>query len=924
MKKITFILLVFPLFVFAQISGNLNPNYGNNGIFGVSKHSTFQTQDAALQGDKILIYGQMQLNGNSLNDVVFRVNSDGSLDKTFADYGVIELDGSSYLFSNNNYIETFVDGKFIICNNVGNANNQRAVLLHKFTIDGEKDISFGNNGDLLLNYLPYNASVITKPMIVPDASKVILPILKWNSVGNASTGSALHKLEANGSIDGDFGDNGYVDFENRIILSVDRNRFSSNWVDQIFGGVEGDMLLSMQSLPRNTQNFYSQYVKRSGAYTNNLEGFSASNSMFQGRFYEVDDIVLGKSSSLAILDVNGDFYPYFGNETPLYSYNTTMYNNVGNGTTSSFKTGFKVLQNGNFILFGTKFYSGFSGNFIISKIGYNDTNNDGLTDDFGVDGVNEFDLSGDDRMIDCFEKPNGKIVCIGSSEFFVNDSQESVLRRPSMVQMAANGHLDTSFGDGGVYLGNPYFKYGNGVVVKRWNGATGQIVPEWIGTATEPYSGKQRIERVFVNDPHTTSSATLTRTLFRDVKISNGITYKAFTQYLDAALVVGYVNNNGNNNFMLYRSSIYGNEFGGLTNEIVQTDINNGSDDKATAAVIQNDNGVKKILVVGESDGNLAMVRYFADGNDAGLIDTSFGINGIFSKSSSSKQKQATIPFVPNMVKSTDDGTIYMCGEEVNGNTHRFALKKFDASGNEDVGFQAFDELTGVSNVAQNFEILSDGSFIVIGQTGNFQTKIRKYNQNGTPDNNFGANSYLFLETSDIDAKLNDITILDDGRVAVVGYVDGEALVSLFSQDGILDAGFASNGILKTKYDFDSIKLTSVEQEDENNILITGTSEKDGASNVFSAQVLIQDALSVDEFDKNSFSVYPNPASSKINIKNNSNLVIQRVEIYNVLGEKLMSEKVESTIDVSNILPGIYFIKMFGESFSVSKRFVKK
>ncbi len=910
MKKITLLLSFLPLFIFAQNSGSLNPNYGTNGIIGVSRTLPFTIGDATLQGNKILISGRIQTGPTSLTDIILRYNNDGSIDRTFADNGIIELDESAYSFSYDNYIETFADGKFILCNNI-NYNNGRAILLNKYTVNGENDINFGTNGGLFLDYLPYNASVSNKPLIVPDASKVVLPITMWNSVGNSPIGSTLHKLESNGTIDNEFGDNGYVNFEGKLINSIDRNTYNGNWIDEIFGGLEGDMFLSMR-IPGSQPNHYPQYVANSGAFTDNF-GNSNFNDLFTSRFYETEDIILGTSVSLSLLTRNGNFYARYSDESPSFSYNTTMYN-VFIGASSQQKPGFKVLENGNYILFGSKFPTTTDGNFVISKIGYNDNDGDGLTDDFGIDGVNEFDLSGDDRMIDCFEKPDGKIACVGNS-----NNQDGGLRSLSMVQVAANGNLDSSFGDGGIYLGNPYFKYNNGVLVTRYNGITGQPRTDWIGTATEPYSGKQRLEVVY---PNSTLSSTLTRTLFNELNISNGISYIAFTNNIDAALVVGSVNNNnGNNNFMLYRTSIYGNEFGGLTNEIVQTDINNGSDDRATAAVIQDDNGVKKILVVGESDGNLAMVRYFADGADAGLVDTSFGNNEILNRSAS--QSLNAIPFVPTQVQSTADGTLYMSGEEIIDQEHRFSLKKFDANGTEDITLEAFDTLTDVSNVAQDFEILADGSFVVIGQTGNYETKIRKYNSDGSPDVNFGVNSYLYLYTGSSAAGLNDIIVLSDGRIAVVGYVDDEALVSLFDINGNLDSVFANTGVLTSSFNFDSVVLTSVEQVDENNILITGNSSLEGNSDLFTAQVLITNSLDINEYDSDDFTLYPNPTKDKLTIASNNNIPIDTVEFYDVLGKRILTISINfENIDVSKLALGTYFVKIKAGSSSVSKKLV--
>ena len=58
------------------------------------------------------------------------------------------------------------------------------------------------------------------------------------------------------------------------------------------------------------------------------------------------------------------------------------------------------------------------------------------------------------------------------------------------------------------------------------------------------------------------------------------------------------------------------------------------------------------------------------------------------------------------------------------------------------------------------------------------------------------------------------------------------------------------------------------------------------------------------------FSMYPNPASNRLNIS--ANETIQNADIFNVLGKKVMSIEINKTsesIDVSNLTSGIYLVK---------------
>ena len=57
----------------------------------------------------------------------------------------------------------------------------------------------------------------------------------------------------------------------------------------------------------------------------------------------------------------------------------------------------------------------------------------------------------------------------------------------------------------------------------------------------------------------------------------------------------------------------------------------------------------------------------------------------------------------------------------------------------------------------------------------------------------------------------------------------------------------------------------------------------------------------------NSFYVYPNPASDRLNL---SGLDVQNTEVFDVTGKLLVSTTQQNTIDVSSFVSGIYFVKI--------------
>jgi len=87
-----------------------------------------------------------------------------------------------------------------------------------------------------------------------------------------------------------------------------------------------------------------------------------------------------------------------------------------------------------------------------------------------------------------------------------------------------------------------------------------------------------------------------------------------------------------------------------------------------------------------------------------------------------------------------------------------------------------------------------------------------------------------------------------------------------------------------------------------------------------------QSSLSINDFEKeNGISLYPNPVEgSLLYIATTSSL---QVEIYNVLGKKIITTNVDSIknkIDVGFLYSGVYLIKLSSDKGSVTKKIVKK
>jgi beta-glucanase (GH16 family) len=86
-------------------------------------------------------------------------------------------------------------------------------------------------------------------------------------------------------------------------------------------------------------------------------------------------------------------------------------------------------------------------------------------------------------------------------------------------------------------------------------------------------------------------------------------------------------------------------------------------------------------------------------------------------------------------------------------------------------------------------------------------------------------------------------------------------------------------------------------------------------------RVYQNNGLSTDEVYGKNFTVYPNPASDYIKIA--SNEVIDRLEVYSILGNLVISESNSlDRIDISTLNPGIYLLNIYLGSIKITKKVV--
>jgi archaellum component FlaF (FlaF/FlaG flagellin family) len=142
---------------------------------------------------------------------------------------------------------------------------------------------------------------------------------------------------------------------------------------------------------------------------------------------------------------------------------------------------------------------------------------------------------------------------------------------------------------------------------------------------------------------------------------------------------------------------------------------------------------------------------------------------------------------------------------------------------------------------------------------------------------------------------------------------------------------------INSEYQQKEFDFSNVSAADENEFFkvrfrFNGTNMTEYANkkvifNNIAVSAVDKNVLSAEDYllEEQNLTIYPNPAKDKIRILSNSS--IDKVLVYNILG-KLVYESPKKTsnlsVDISNLSKGIYFIKVFSDGFSKTKKIVKE
>lgn len=227
-----------------------------------------------------------------------------------------------------------------------------------------------------------------------------------------------------------------------------------------------------------------------------------------------------------------------------------------------------------------------------------------------------------------------------------------------------------------------------------------------------------------------------------------------------------------------------------------------------------------------------------------------------------------------------------------------------------------FDLGTGPDNQITAIAIQNDGKIIIGGwftsYNGSPVNRIARLNVDGSIDNTFNPGSGP-------NANISALAIQSDGKIVIAG---GFKTYNGTTRNGIARVNF--DGTLDNSFDpgYGKSNITTMAIQPDGKILIGG---------LFTggiARILGDGSMAVEETnypDNNQISIFPNPSSDFISIKNRNRNLKPSYKIYNIFSQEILSGQLETettAVDISRLPQGLFLLQI-GETKGITFKFIK-
>ncbi|MFC2096608.1 T9SS type A sorting domain-containing protein, partial [Bacteroidota bacterium] len=104
--------------------------------------------------------------------------------------------------------------------------------------------------------------------------------------------------------------------------------------------------------------------------------------------------------------------------------------------------------------------------------------------------------------------------------------------------------------------------------------------------------------------------------------------------------------------------------------------------------------------------------------------------------------------------------------------------------------------------------------------------------------------------------------------------------------------------------------------------------DNQGLQSTYNDSYEISESIGINKLDRNSINIYPNPTNNKVTVEINQTQLIKSIDIYNLVGEKVLNisglNDIKYTIELSSLPKGMYIVKVNDQESSFVRRIILK
>jgi len=220
----------------------------------------------------------------------------------------------------------------------------------------------------------------------------------------------------------------------------------------------------------------------------------------------------------------------------------------------------------------------------------------------------------------------------------------------------------------------------------------------------------------------------------------------------------------------------------------------------------------------------IEVTRYMPDGS----FDNSFGSGGHYNYSTG-------VETGANKCLIREDGKILVCGYTTDYATYSMVLIQLDENGVPDPSFgNGGIVIQGVGTGEQNafaMTLQDDGKILIAGYAVNNDFRnapvVLRFSDTGVLDTSFGTNGVVTIPVTETDNDFSAVCVQSDGKILAAGHISNglswfSLLIARFDQYGVLDNTYGTDGIVNMNLNNVDDEFFDMQLTDGDESILTG------------------------------------------------------------------------------------------------------